>query len=229
MQRRVRSRAALIVVICALAHGCTTNTVTAPSSKPLPPPDLLVRCSAQALFSCSAVYDGRDVTQRSRWSAAESFRLAMDVPVSASTAVDFPLPGVPHAVRRQNVYIRADYPVTDGYSARSIAPHAYRLDPSQPPEALSFLSGDAYSNVVGGAILGGVNIDIIEGESAGAHAVTLDANGSYMIEFLRLNAPFTARASKSGYLTTVKQHPGIVDDSNGYPSNTFLHFALTPQ
>jgi hypothetical protein len=50
-----------------------------------------------------------------------------------------------------------------------------------------------------------------------------------MIEFLRLNSPFTARASKPGYSSDVKQHPGIVDDSHGFPSNTALHFSLTRQ
>jgi hypothetical protein len=148
----------------------------------------------------------------------------MDVPVTASTAVDFPSPGVARPLRRENVYIRADYAVT-----RAIAPHAYTVDPSRPPERLAYLRGDTFISTIGGAILGGVNIDIIEGEGVGTHVVSLDANGSYLIEFLHLNAPFTARASKPGYEISVKAHPGIVDGSSGYPSNNYLHFALIPQ
>jgi hypothetical protein len=153
----------------------------------------------------------------------------MDVPVTASTAVDFPSPGVARPLRRTNVYIRADYTVSASYSTRAIAPHAYAVDPFQPPERLAYLSGETFINTIGGAILGGVNIDIVEGEGVGTHVVSLDANGSYMIEFLHLNTPFTARASKAGYASSVKTHPGIVDDSSGYPSNNYLHFALTPQ
>jgi hypothetical protein len=61
----------------------------------------------------------------------------------------------------------------------------------------------------------------------GNRAVTLD-NGSYFFEFLKLGAPFAARASKPGYVTDVKTHPGVVDDPTGYPSNSSLHFSLAP-
>jgi hypothetical protein len=141
--------------------------------------------------------------------------------------VDFPSPGVVRALRRENVYIRADY--TASYFTRAIAPLAYTVDPSRPPERLAYLQGTTSIDTNGGAILGGVNIDLFEGEGVGTHVVSLDANGSYMIEFLHLNAPFTARASRPGYASSVKTHPGIVVNSMGYPSNNYLHFALTPQ
>jgi hypothetical protein len=38
-----------------------------------------------------------------------------------------------------------------------------------------------------------------------------------------------ARASKPRYSSEVKSHPGIVDDSLGFPANTALHFSLTLQ
>jgi hypothetical protein len=113
-------------------------------------------------------------------------------------------------------------------SARGIVPHAYAVDPVLPPVRLSYLSGETFIESIGGATLGGVAIEIIDGEGMGTQVVSRDDNAFYMIEFLRLNAPFTARASKPGYSPSVRTHSGIVDDSHGYPSNNVLHFALTP-
>ncbi len=181
----------------------------------------MLRCSASA-------YPVGDVTGVARWSAAESFREAMDVPTTSSTAVEFPAPGVPKAIRRQNVYIRADYIYAPtGFPLRSIAPHAYAVDPTMPAQPRAYLTGFTYVGSVGGKQLGGVAIDIIEGAAAGKHVVSRD-NASYMIEFLPLNARFTARASKPGYSADVRTHSGIVD-VNGFPSSNFLHFALMPE
>jgi hypothetical protein len=217
------------LLIGHMTNGCANESPTTPSSHPPSLPVLVVTCVDQPTLRCSAFVSGGDVTTQARWSAADSFRLAMDVPVTASTALDFPSPGVVRPLHRQNVYIRADYTVSASYSPHAIAPHAYTVDPLQPPERLAYLQGETFINTIGGAILGGVNIDIIEGEGVGTHVVTLDANASYLIEFMHLNAPFTARASKPGYASSLKTHPGIVDDSSGYPSNNYLHFALTPQ
>ena len=91
---------------------------------------------------------------------------------------------------------------------------------------LAYVSGFVYSG--GGVPLGEATVEIIDGEGTGRRAVTLVGNGSWTIEFLRLNAPFTARASKRGYSSEVKTHPGIVDNPLGYPFNSVLHFDLAP-
>ena len=224
----MRRRGALLLLTLS-AHGCGSEQVTAPSGPKPEIPQLIVTCSEQPTLRCSARVSGQDVTAQALWSAADSFRLASDVTVTASTAVDFPAPGVPRALGRRNVYIRADYFVGPSYPLRAIAAHAYVVDPVRAPEPLAYLSGSTFIDAIGGTRLGGVNIDIVEGEGFGTHVVSLDANASYMIEFLHLNAPFAARASKPGYADVTKTHSGIADGSTGYPVNNFLHFALTPQ
>ena len=111
---------------------------------------------------------------------------------------------------------------------RSIAPYAYRVAPSAPAVPLAYIAGQTFVGSIGGVTIGGVAVEIVDGEGAGSRAVTLDANGFYMIEFLRLDLPFTARASRPGYSSDLKSHPGIVDDG-GFPSNRALHFSLTQQ
>jgi len=220
----------MLLFECGCLAACGSTGPVEPTVPTRPSvPVVAITCVDDTIIRCSARFQGEDVTTQARWSAADAFRLAMDVPVTASTAVEFPSPGMPRAVRRGNVYIRADYTPSTGYATHSIAPHAYAFDPSRPPERLAYLSGFTFINTVGGTLLGGVDIDIVEGERAGTHVVSLDANGSYMIEFLHLNSPFTARASKLGYESAVKTHPGIADDTSGYPSNNFLHFALAPR
>jgi hypothetical protein len=222
----------MVLLGVAAGHACGTGSPASPTASPKPqtPPSLQISCVDQPSLRCTAfVFGEGDVTALSRWSAAESFRLAMDVPVTATTAVDFPTPGVPRSLRQDNVYVRADYTSPTWGQMRSIAPHAYRVEPSAPAVPLAYITGQTYAGSIGGALLGGVTVEIIDGERAGVRAVTLEANGFYMIEFFRLNAPFTARASKPGYSSDVKSHSGMVDDSLGYPSNTALHFSLTPQ
>ncbi len=46
------------------------------------------------------------------------------------------------------------------------------------------------------------------------------SGGFYNIDHLRMAVPFTARASKPGYQTLVKTHPGLTD------AYTTLHFPL---
>ena len=182
----------------------------------------MLRCTA-------SLYGDGDVTALSQWSAAESFRVATSAPFIVSTAVDFPTPGVPRALSAADVYICADYVSPTWGRMHDIAPHAYRVAPSAPAVPLSHVSGSAYVGAIGGTTLGGVTVEIIDGEGAGRRGVTLDGNGFYMIEFLRLNSPFTARATRTGYASDVKTHPGIADDSLGYPVNRYLYFSLTPQ
>jgi hypothetical protein len=224
--------ALLVLAGAAAAYACGSGSPASPtgSAKPEPPPSLQVACVDQPSLRCTAfVFGDGDVTAVSRWSAADSFRLALDVPVTAATTVDFPTPGAPRTLSPGNVYIRADYASPKWGLMRSIAPHAYRVAPSAAAVPLAYITGQTFVSSIGGIPLGGVSVEIVDGEGAGRRALTLEANGSYMIEFLRLNSPFTARASKPGYSSEVKSHPGIVDDSLGFPSNTALHFSLTLQ
>jgi hypothetical protein len=228
-----RRRSALIVLAgAAAAYACGGGSPASPTGSPKPqgPPPLRVACVDQPWLRCTAsVFGEGDVTAVSRWSAADSFRLAMDVPVTAAATVDFPTPGVPRALSPANVYIRADYTSPKWGRMRSIAPHAYGVAPSAAAVPLAYIDGQVFVGSIGGVPLGGAAVEIVDGEGAGRRALTLEANGSYMIEFLRLNLPFTARVSKPGYSSEVKSHPGIVDNSLRYPSNIALHFSLTRQ
>ncbi|HKC12209.1 MAG TPA: hypothetical protein VKI41_09265, partial [Vicinamibacteria bacterium] len=63
-------------------------------------------------------------------------------------------------------------------------------------------------------------VEIIDGAyNAGKRTMTL-SGGFYNIDHLRMAVPFTARASKPGYQTLVKTHPGLTD------AYTTLHFPL---
>jgi hypothetical protein len=121
-------------------------------------------------------------------------------------------------LRPESVYIRADYVSPRWGRSRNIAPHAYAVKMSGAAVPLAYVSGNTQPT--------GVTVEIIDGD-AGKRAVSRDDNGFYMIEFVRLNQPFTMRASKAGCLPLVKAHPGIVDDSLGYPSNSTVHLSLT--
>jgi hypothetical protein len=103
---------ALLVLAGAVAvHGCG-STPASPDGvhEPPPPPSLQVACVDQPSLRCTAsVFGEGDVTAVSRWSVAESFRLAMDIPITAAGTVDFPTPGAPRTLSPDNVYIRADY------------------------------------------------------------------------------------------------------------------------
>jgi hypothetical protein len=226
-----RDRLALILFAGTISiQACGAGAGTAPSSsKKAVAGDLQVTCNASPTLRCTAFLDGEgDVTAQSHWAAAESFRLAMAVPFTApSTAVDFPVPGTPRVLRPQNVYIRAEYDSPVSGFRRNIALLAYALSSDGTATPLTSIQGLAFNGPIGGTALGGVTVEIIDGEGAGKQALTSDANGSYMIEFLHLNAPFTVRASKVGYVSDVKAIPPIT----GGPyllTQTSIHFSLSP-
>ena len=226
---RLRHLAAAAVALLALAAcgGSPPSPIT--PSKPPSPPTLEVSCTASPGLVCSAsLYGEGDITAQSlvvRGGVVPS----EDLPVTASPDVVFRSPGVPTALRAQNVYIRADYDSPTWAPMRNIAPHAFAIDPGGSAVPLAYLAGQVFTGgIPGNGTVGGATVEITEGEGAGRRAVTLD-NGYYMLEFLRLDAPFTARASKTGYTTDVRAHPGIVDNSDGYPMNQSLHFTIEPR
>ena len=183
-------------------------------------PPIEIDCQVTSQLQCTAsVFGEGDVTSAATWSAAESMSLALDVPVTASTAVEFPSPGVARPLRAQNVYIRADYLSPRWGRMWNVAPHAFAVQPGSATMPLSYVGGETQ--------LAGVTVEIIDGEGVGKRAESL-VNGFYRIQFLRLNRPFTARASKPGYGPEIKTHTGIVDDPTGHPSNAYLHFTLSP-
>src|SRR5829696_1053739 len=224
MPRVLRLCAALI-----LATTCGgRRTAPRSSGKPEAPPALRVRCAVSVGLACSATLFGEgDVTERASWTAAGSFREAMDLPVPASDAVTFPAPGVVRAHRAANVYIRADYQSPRWGHVRDIAPFAYGLSPEARPEVLAYLVGITYLGS-GPDVLGGVTVEVVEGASTGRRAASRD-HGSYMLEFLPVLSPLLIRASKAGYVSDTRGHPGIAIDSNfATPTNTTVLFHLAP-
>jgi hypothetical protein len=216
-----------------VAAACEIGTPSEPSRlKPQFVP-LVVTCDVVPVWRCTASRFGDgDVTARAQWSAADSFRLAMDTVVSGSTAVEFPSPGLPRALRPAEVYIRADYVTTNGQHLRAVAPHAYAAESGGQAVPMAYVSGTSFvgppSTGPSAVRLGGVTIEIVDGEGAGKQAMTRDDNAFYMIEFLRLGIPFTVRASKPGYEPDVRVHPGIVNGETGHPANAALHVYLLP-
>lgn len=222
-----------IPALCALLAACGSGS-TAPSGfgKQPSPPSLGVACAPGPPLACTASFAGDgDVTALASWSAADSFALAMDLPVTPSDAVVFRAPGVPTATRAGNVYLRADYtsPHWAGYHSRNIAPHAYAMTPGGSAEPLAYLSGNVFAATPapGAPVVGGATVTIVSGEGAGRSTKTLD-NGAYWFEFVHLGRPFTIRASKDGYVSDTRDHPGIVDDTLGYPSNSSIALVILP-
>jgi hypothetical protein len=212
-------RAAAILVFVGLVWGCGESPTTPSSSKPSFVP-LNVSCVTSPSFRCTAFRFGEgDVTARVSWSAADSSRLAMDAPVTRSSVVDFPTPGVPRILQPGAVYIRADYLTQDSGPIRDVAPNSYLVTPGEASVPAASISGATTG-------VGGATIEIIDGEGAGRRTVSREDNAYFTIEFLRLGAPFTIRASKDGYIPDVQTHPGIVNSASGFPTNTTIHFSL---
>lgn len=212
-------RAALVPALAALLVGCTGES-SAPPLRPSNPADnapLRVSCTADELsVRCRAtVFGVGDVTSRTRWWATESFAATAE-----TSAVVFFGAGLATAVQPATVYIRGEYRNEGGGMLAGLAPHSYDMRPGGTPVALAYVSGQV--NVPG---LGGATVEIIEGEGSGKRDVTRDS-GFFMIEHLKLRAPFTIRASKQGFVPEVKTNSGIIDDVYGFPSNNTVNFTL---
>lgn len=87
----------------------------------------------------------------------------------------------------------------------------YLVDPSMPPRRLWFLTGLVRES--GGAPLGGVEVTIEDGYSAGRRAVT-DERGSYRLDRVLTGEVFTLRAAKAGYLPATRTYT-LADPSGG--------------
>jgi hypothetical protein len=190
---------------------------------------LKITCITASELRCSAVYypGGTDVTAQAQWSAADSFTLAMDTLLTPSSAVTFKTPGVATALVAANVWIRADYVISYGAPIRNIEPHAFAVAPGRAAVPLAYLSGTVSNGgVPGSGPVGDATVEIIAGAGAGRRTTTLSSNGAYWFDFMPMNTPFTVMASKAGFNSDTRTHAGIADDASGYPSNSYLHFAL---
>jgi hypothetical protein len=214
------------LLLSMLACGAQPTAPTSASAKPDGPPTPNVSCTSDPDLRCRVfVYGEGDVTNAASWSAADSFRLAMDVPVTPSDAVVFKTPGVPTVLRSANIYIRADYDSPRYGHLRAAAFNEYAVAPLQAAVPLAYLSGFVRADGVDN--LADATVEIISGPDAGKRA-TSNSVGFYMVEFVPLGQPFTIRASKPGYTSDTQDHGGIVNDSAGFPSNATIHFQLKP-
>jgi hypothetical protein len=226
--KRALQHASLAVTLGA-AYGCGSATAPTGYTKNTFVPPLAVTCVTTSTLACRASFgnDG-EVTASASWSAADSFALATNLPVTASDAVVFRSPGVPTPLTARNVYIRADYDSSRYGHVRNIALHAYGLAPGEAPVPLAYLSGGVYEGAAGASpTVPSATVAIVAGEGAGKTAST-NVVGYYTIEFLRLGGSFTIRAGKDGDSTDTREHPGIVDGPSGYPSNASLDFNIGP-
>jgi hypothetical protein len=157
----------------------------------------------------------------------------MSVPYTeATSAVLFHSPGTPTALRALNVYIRADYSGGACGDMHALGSFAYALSPGGDAVALSYVDFSVFAGGLPtpgrpGVYLAGAVVEVLDGVDAGQHCETV-ANGSCSLDFLHLNAPFTVRASKAGYSTDVRVHPGISVGAEGFPEHRSLSFSIDP-
>lgn len=165
---------------------------------------------------CAATVFGiGNVTSQTRWRASETL-----AGTTETTAVVFFGAGLVTAVRPADIYIRGEYRNEGGGILAGVAPHSYRMTPGGAPVPLAYVSGQV--NVPG---LTGATVEIVDGEGTGKRDLTRD-NGFYMIEHMKLGAPFAIRASRQGYMPEVKANSGIIDDVYGLPANNTVNFNL---
>ena len=215
MPRTARAALALVVLAAACKDGPTTPR---PYHKPQFYP-LEVSCVTVPQLRCTAFrFNEGHITHRVSWSAADSFQLAMDRPVTPSATVDFPTAGVPRILAPGAVYIRADYTAADNGFMKAVAPFQYIVAPGEPAIPAAYITGNTG---VGGAL-----VEILDGEGAGRTLTTREDNPFFIMDFFRLERPFTVRASKPGYEPDVQQHPGITVGPSNYPTRPTLRFTL---
>ena len=222
------SRSIVCALISALAiSSCSNEAPTEPTrttTKPPPAPVLgrPVCAPVQTEVHCTVLWlDGRartDVTPLANWSVSSEPFAQIDTDVATVVG-----PGVVAPLRRGNIYIRTTYS-----GKWSLAGHSYAVDPGTTPVPLvDYLSGMVAE--VGGNFttpIASVLVEVLApAEEVGKTDVT--RNGHFFIHHLPMNVPITLRASKAGYVTATKTHPGVTDDpSLGVPLNSTLHFEL---
>jgi hypothetical protein len=220
------SRAIACALISVLSlSSCSRLTPIEPtgSGKPISPVLGRPTCApVQFEVHCTVRWwDGMgspDVTALANWSVSE--RPLEQVDSDVATVVR---PGVIAPLKRGVIDIRVAY---NGQS--SSASHSYSVDPQTAPVRLAqYLTGSVAE--AGGNFstsLENVLIEVLApADEVGKTYLT--RFGHYYLYHLPMNAPITIRASKSGYITLTKTHPGVTDDARvDAPLNAVLHFEL---
>lgn len=220
------SRAILCALISVISlASCSRLTPAEPtrSAKPIRPVLGRPTCApVQVEVHCTVRWlDGMgspDVTALVNWSV--SAKPLEQVDSDVATVVR---PGVIAPLRRGVIDIRVTYS-----GQWSTASHSYAVDPQTTPVRLvQYLTGSVAE--AGGNFstpLENVLVEVLA--PADEVGKTYFARGgSYFLYHLPMNVPITIRASKAGYITATKTHPGITDDlSLGVPFNAVLHFEL---
>lgn len=229
MPERIASALARQIVtmtLTAALMGCGAD-ITQPSTPPQgalgSPAPFVVPPSCQpegANVRCSVLYHDthegfRDVTPLATWQVSSSALLAQPTAVAAVEA-----PGliVPHAAG--NIAVSASYNGTV-----NLARHAFAVAPDRAAIALApsllghVLETDGVTGIVG------ATVELLDGPTAGRTVITRET-GYFLYEFLPMDVPFTVRASKPGYETVTETHPGIADNTDGFPVSTLFNLRL---
>lgn len=209
-------------VVTAVGMAACSGTPTSPASpgtarNSFAPLD--VRCWMEAELLCSVNRFGEgDLTARAEWYATE-----LSWGTTADPAVTFPRPGVPVASRAVKLYIAARV----GTETRASS-FAYEMAPGARPIPLAMLTGFVFEGDTGFTGLEGVKVEILDGEGVAGFSATTMVNGYYAIASVRVGVPFTMRATRTGYDSSVVRHEGIKVLPEGLPDfpTAAQHFRL---
>ena len=213
-----------IVPVIILVFACSSSP-TQPSHDPRDPATQLVGpvCAvAGAEIHCTVQLSTQgsgatDATNTATWSVADS---NLSDGLTPSTVAVVATPGRIVPLRHGDIAIHVRMP-----AGHVVASNTYEVDPAAEAIPLvPYLSGEI-TELDSGAPVGGVHVEITGGIDGGKSDETR-SNGFYFIEHLRMGLELSVRASKVGYIPVDQTHAPIVDDVNGFPGPSVLHFKL---
>jgi hypothetical protein len=221
-------RALSLYVACALVCVACGETPTQPSAQPPSPRDPTsmlrrpvcgvdgsnVRCTV-TLWELGR--GERDVTKTATWLVSAT---PLSFTPTSLAAVMAPGVIVPRRVGDISIFV-------EHATSRTVANYSFAVGPERQavplaPYLMGFVSGPAAPVGIGGA-----KVEIVDGPDAGKSDTTRD-NGYYFINHVRMDAPFTVRVSKPGFITVLRSHPGIVASGPTLQPQATLHVDLTP-
>jgi hypothetical protein len=107
---------------------------------------------------------------------------------------------------------------------RARAFYGFGMAPGRAPIVLAPQLWGAVVEAVGGlGPIVGATVEILDGPYAGK--TSTNTRGDYSFAFFPVGSPFTIQASKAGYETVTKNHPGIVYEPFAAP-RSFLNIVL---
>jgi hypothetical protein len=220
------------LLLALLANACGgTPTQPAYESKPVSPLLFLPICMpVQADIRCTVQYFDThsapptlDVTELGVWSVSSEPDKQVDTDVAAVSR-----PGVVVPRGKGNIYIRVTYA-----GLQQSAGPSYAIDPAGPAVPLApYLEGLVTEARTDSSIFLGPGIpealvEIVDPPSEVGRTYLTDTVGFYRFKHLPLDVPITVRASKAGYVTSIKTNSGItIQPSFGQALNTGLGFEL---